>query len=230
MPASTAPGRFFRPGLYRFLEELARNNRREWFQANEGRFRDDVRDPALRFIEAAGPGLARLSPQIVADPRPVGGSLFRIHRDLRFARDRRPYKTHLGIHFAHAGAKRGEGGLPGFYLHLAPEESFVAAGMWGPSADQLGQIRSAIVADPNAWMRSRPAGMEPDEDALKRVPPGFDAAHPRADDLRRRRFTASASLTRTEVTGPAFLEIFLGRCRALSPLNGFLAGCVGAPY
>lgn len=80
-------------------------NTREWFAANEERFESDVKRPALQFIVDFGPHLHRISPHFRADPRPVGGSLFRIYRDVRFSRDQSPYKTHAGLHFRHEAGK-----------------------------------------------------------------------------------------------------------------------------
>jgi uncharacterized protein (TIGR02453 family) len=93
------------PRLFRFFSELARHNDRAWFEDNKARYVEEVRDPLLRFVEKFGPRLARISLHMTADPRPVGGSLFRIHRDTRFARDKSPYKTHAGLSFRHAAGR-----------------------------------------------------------------------------------------------------------------------------
>src|SRR5258708_144587 len=92
---------YFTPGLFDFLRQLKRHNDRKWFQENKARYEADVRDPALQFIEAIGPGLRKISPHLVADPKPVGGSLFRINRDIRFSKDKCPCKTAVGIAFHH---------------------------------------------------------------------------------------------------------------------------------
>src|SRR2546429_344210 len=91
----------FDPALFAFLEALRSNNNREWFQAHKQRYGREVRDPMLRFIGDFGPHLWQISPRFVADARPNGRSLFRIHRDVRFAQDKRPYKTNAGAHFRH---------------------------------------------------------------------------------------------------------------------------------
>ena len=93
---------FFRPDLFLFLRELKRHNTRDWFAKNKARYEKVVLDPALMFISSFGPHLRKLSPNFVADPRPTRGSLFRIYRDTRFSPDKRPFKTHVGIHFSHA--------------------------------------------------------------------------------------------------------------------------------
>lgn len=135
--------------LFEFLQELTENNNREWFQANKQRYDAEVKAPFLRFIQAFGPRLHTFAPCFVADPRPVGGSMFRIHRDLRFSKDKRPYKTAAAAHFYHERHK--DVHAPGFYLSLEPGEVFVGAGSWRPDAAALARIRDAIVAEPDAW-------------------------------------------------------------------------------
>src|SRR5918999_5746112 len=116
-------GQAFSPALFAFLRELRRNNDREWFNANKRRYQEDVQEPALAFIADFAPRLERISPHFVADPRPVGGSLFRIYRDTRFGKDKTPYKTHAGIQFRHEDGK--DAHCPGFYVHIDAEESFL---------------------------------------------------------------------------------------------------------
>ena len=101
------------PEILTFLEQLKRN---------KDRYETEVREPLLKFIDAFGPRLAKISPQFVANPSKVGGSLFRIHRDTRFARDKSPYKTHVGVQFRHERAK--DVHAPGFYLHIQPDGVF----------------------------------------------------------------------------------------------------------
>ncbi len=96
----------FSPGFFRFLRELKANNRREWFEANKQRYEAEVKGPMLRFIAEFGARLRTVSKHFDADPRPVGGSMFRIYRDTRFAKDKSPYKTAVAEHFPHrAGGK-----------------------------------------------------------------------------------------------------------------------------
>ena len=110
--------RHFTPELFAFLRELAANNDREWFQANKERYETVVKEPAMGFIGDFGAPLSGISKHFVADPRPVGGSLLRIYRDTRFAKDKTPYKTMVGIQFRHEVGK--DIHAPGFYLHLDP--------------------------------------------------------------------------------------------------------------
>src|SRR5712691_5117263 len=139
--------------LFGFLRELRRHNNREWFNANKERYLGEVRDPLLAFIQAIAPKLTRISPHIVADARPSGGSLLRVYRDTRFTRDKTPYRTNAGLRFRLAADKEVEG--PGYYLHLERGQSFMGAGMWRPSGDALRAIRESIVKDPQGWKRAK---------------------------------------------------------------------------
>ena len=104
----------FTPALFEFLSELAENNNREWFQDNKARYERDVRDALVRFVADFGDRLHEISPHMVADPRLSGGSIFRIYRDVRFSKDKSPYKTNAGMHFRHEVGREvhGAGTLP----------------------------------------------------------------------------------------------------------------------
>jgi uncharacterized protein (TIGR02453 family) len=219
--------RYFTPALFEFLHDLSENNDRAWFKANQERYEAVVRQPALAFIEDAGAPLYKVSRHLVADPRKVGGSLFRIQRDTRFARDKTPYKTHVGIHFRHV-ATREDVHAPGFYLHLEPRGSHAWLGLWHPSADRADAIRRAIVADPAAWKRAA-YGKRFTEvhgaltgDSLTRPPRGFDATHPLIEDLKRIDFGAGVRLSQAEVTSAHFLDAYLATVRAGTPFMRFL--------
>src|SRR5438876_6022000 len=123
---------YFTPRMFRFLEHLRKNNNRDWFAAHKGEYEEHVRNPMIRFVSDFGPRLRKISSHLVADPRPVGGSMFRIYRDTRFSRDKSPYKTHIGVHFFHEAGKKAAVSVPGFYFHIAPDGCFSAAGIWHP--------------------------------------------------------------------------------------------------
>ena len=179
--------------LFDFLRDLRENNDREWFQANKGRYLAEVRDPMLDFIGAFAAPLAEISPHFVADPRPNGGSLFRIYRDTRFSRDKTPYKTNAGAHFRHAAGK--DAHAPGFYLHLEPGMCFAGCGVWRPDGPTVTKIREAIDVERDAWTRVTTARdftetFELEGDSLKRPPRGYEADHPLVEDLKRKDFVA----------------------------------------
>lgn len=223
----------FSDATFEFLRDLARNNTREWFDANRDRYEAYVKGAALRFIVDFAPRLARISPHLRADPRPVGGSLFRIYRDMRFARDRRPYKTHLGIRFPHERAK--DVHAPGFYLHVAPGEVYAGCGIWHPSADTLRRLRDAIVEDPDRWTEARDdAGFRDwfglDGDRLKRPPRGYDKDHPLVEDLKRKDFTAGAELLPAAVTRAGFVDEYAEICAAATPFMRWLCDALDVPF
>jgi uncharacterized protein (TIGR02453 family) len=217
--------RYFDDETFAFLRELKAHNDRTWFTANKERYERSVREPVLAFVGDAGPHLRKLSRHLVADPKPVGGSMFRIYRDVRFSKDKTPYKTHVGVHFP-----LGKGmAVPGYYLHLEPRACFVAAGMWMPEKSQLQQIRKAISDRPADW-RKASGDLDPDENALKRPPRGFDPDHPMIEDIKRKSFTASLRLSDGQMMRDDVMQTFVRTCKELVPLMRFLAPAVGAKW
>ena len=216
------------PELFKFLRQLRNHNDREWFAENRERYERDVRAPLLALIGDFGPRLRKISRAMVADPRPMGGSLFRIHRDTRFAKDKSPYKTHAACHFRHEQTSNDVHG-PGFYLHLEPGTVFVAGGMWRPDAASLAKIRDAMVASPARW-RKAIAGLTLGGEQLKRAPRGYDPEHPLVDDLRRTDFITSVTLSEKRACAPGFIDDVDGGCRKAAPLMGFLAKAVGLAW
>ncbi len=223
----------FSPGLFSFLEELAEHNERPWFKANRQRYDDSVQEPALAFITEFAPHLRRITPHSAAVARPVGGSLFRIQRDTRFARDKTPYKTNVGISFRHEQAA--DVHAPGYYLHLEPGESFAACGVWHPSTTELARIRDAIAADPDGWAAaahrgSFAASFKLDGDSLVRPPRGYDPEHPMIADLKRKDFIGVAMLTEQAVLAAGFVEEYARLCEDAVPLMRFLCEAVEVPF
>ena len=216
------------PSVFKFLRQLARNNNREWFAANKDRYVADARDPLLAFISAFAPELAKIDPRMVADPRPVGGSLFRIYRDTRFAKDKSPFKTHAAMSFRHAAGR--DVPAPGFYLHLEPGRAFAGGGIWHPQPDTLKQIRDAIAANPERWKRaSRAKGcaLDDDDERLSRPPRGYDPEHPFIEDLKRKSFTTSTSFSERDACAPGFVREYAAACKRAMPLMAFLGAAVG---
>jgi uncharacterized protein (TIGR02453 family) len=223
----------FTPGLFRFLEELARNNEKAWFEANRERYEREVREPAVRFVLDFAPRLAEISPHFRADPRRQGGSLFRIHRNRRFQPDAPPYKTHTGIQFRHEAGR--DAHAPGFYLHLEPASCFVGVGTWRPDSATLRSIREAIVTDAKGWRSAAHAPpfssrFEPGGESLKRPPRGFSSDHPFVDDLKRKDHIGLSPLEESDVTGPDFVDRFTQACRDGAPLVAWLCGAAGLDF
>jgi len=220
------------PALFDFLRELRDNNNRAWFDANRTRFESDVRDALIGFVVDFSAHLHAISPRYLADPRPVGGSIFRIYRDTRFARDKTPYKTNAGVHFRHDAGK--DVHSPGFYLHLAPDEVFAACGIWHPDPTTQARIRDAIVEHPDGWRRGTSAGalgvLTLEGERLARPPRGYDPEHPLIDDLRRKDFVATVRLSEADACRPDFVERYAATCHAAAPLMRFLTEAVGLPW
>lgn len=219
--------------LFSFLRDLSRNNDREWFGRHKGRYERHVKEALQRFIVDFGPLLEGISPHFAADPRPVGGSLFRIYRDTRFSRDKSPYKENAGVQFRHLAGK--DAHAPGFYLHLQPDEVFVGVGMWRPDGPATAAVRDAMVADPAAWTRVMEdpafAGVfSLGGERLKRPPRGYPKDHPLVEDLKRKDFIATCPLSEAEACAPDFLERFAGLCRAAAPLQRYLCEALGQPF
>ena len=224
---------YFNQAFFQFLENLKENNRRDWFQANKQRYEDEVRHPAQQFISDFGPELHKISPHFLADPRTSGGSMFRIYRDTRFAKDKSPYKTHVGIQFRHKQGK--DVHAPGFYLHLEPGGCFAGVGIWHPDSEALAGIRAAIDKQPRRWRqisnsKSFSETFELAGDSLKRAPKGYDPDHPLIDDLKRKDFMGVAHFDEKAAAKADFPKQYGALCRKGSSLVEFLCAAVDVPF
>ena len=233
MMDSETSHRGFSPGLIEFLQDLSQNNRRDWFKANESRYQEEVLEPAFSFIRAMRPRIHAISPHFVAEARKVRGSLMRVHRDVRFSKDKRPYKTNVGIRFPHESC--GDISAPGFYVHLSPEEIFLGVGVWHPAQPSLVKIREKVDLDPKGWLKVRDnkrfrelfqlAG-----ESLKTAPKGYPSDHPLIEDLRRKDFIAAQELSVQEALDPAFLEQTAEAFRASAPYIKFICDALGVAF
>lgn len=212
---------YFSPRLFHFLEQLRRNNRRAWFLKHKQEFEESARQPSLRFITDLRLRLPEISSWLVADAKASGGSLFRIYRDIRFSKDKSPYKTHVGMNFWHASANEAVHG-PGLYLHLEPRSCFLAGGIWQPDARSLARIRDAIAWKPDDWKKAK-SRLRLGGDMLARASRGYPADHPLIEDLKRKDFVASIDLSQAQVCGGRFMTDFLRCAGKMIPLLRFLS-------
>ncbi len=224
------PDGYFTKGTLEFLSELKAHNDRDWFQANKERFARQAREPLLRLIGDLAPGLRKIAPDFVADPSSNGGSMMRIYRDIRFSKDKSPYKTHLAAHFWHARGK--EDAAPAFYVHITPGASVIGGGIWRPEPRALKKIRDRIVADPNAWRRATSGQALSGTcamggESLRRAPLGYDPGHPLIEDIKRKDFVISGAVKDSEVLGRNFKDVVLDRLRSAVPFVQFLSKAVG---
>ena len=223
----------FYPETIRFLEQLAANNNREWFQEHKGRYEEQVLDAALGFIQSMQDPLAEIAPYFVALPTRVGGSLMRVYRDTRFSKNKAPYKTNVGIQFRHERAK--DVHSPGYYVHIAPDQVFVGVGMWRPDSDPLRQIRERITARPSEWKRVRSdrsfkRQFELGGESLVRPPRGFDKNHEYIDDIKRKSFIAVKEHKVNDCLKPQFQRSVESSFKAAEPFMRFLCAAVGVRF
>lgn len=233
------PDRFegFGPGALRFLRALARNNRKEWFEAHREQYEAEIKRPMMALIEEVDVRLAVLAPEIVGTKK----SLFRIHRDVRFSKDKRPYKTHAACWFYHRDAGRAVGenaahGGAGFYFHFAPGEAFLGGGVWMPPRPVLLRLRGAIAEAPEVFTDlvtartfTRRFGSLEREHMLQRMPRGYASEHPAGEWLRFQSFTAGRELDDTALADRRLIDALLKDYAVLLPFVRWLNGVSGLP-
>lgn len=223
----------FEPSLMQFLRDLAANNEREWFNVHKQDYEDKVRTPALAFIEAMEPWIRMVSPHYEASAKKVGGSLMRVYKDVRFSKDKAPFKTNVGIQFRHEVGK--DVHAPGFYLHIEPQEIFLGVGTWHPEPLALKAIREHIVAKPGPYQDAiehapfkeiyTMAG-----DTLIRPPKGYDASHALIEEIKRKDFIAISKLTEEELYTGDVCQLVASRFGRAQPLQKFICEALGLRF
>ena len=224
----------FTPASLKFLRGLARHNDKAWFEAHRQDYEAHVRQPFLRLITDLQPALATVSPHFRADPRTVGGSLFRIHRDARFSSDKSPYKPWQGARLFHE--RRREVPAPSFYVHLQPGGSFVGGGLWHPEADTQRRVRQFILDNPATWKKvahdpklRRRFALD-DTEVLSRAPRGFPADFEFIDDLKHRNWVFWRSLDDATMTGPRLRRTLEADLVALGPFIDYLCAALDLEF
>ncbi len=227
----------FRPEAIQFLADLAANNDRAWFQPRKADYERLLKEPLDALCVALSEQFAKRRLPFAADP---ARSLFRIYRDVRFSKDKSPYKTNVAASFpwVEGGDSEGphgfgESGNPGGYFHLSPGEVYIGGGMWHPPTAKLVSFRKAVVDDPSGVRRL----LEEPEfvsqfgalsgDKLKRVPPGFPPDHPEAELLKHKDFTFGRRLADRDVMSPGLPEVIAESFEVALPVVRFLARLPG---
>lgn len=225
--------RYFSDASFRFLRGIARHNEREWYLAHKAEYEEHVRTPFQRLLVDLQPALAALSPHYRADPRPVGGSLYRLRRDTRRYSDKTPYKSWQGAELFY---ERRHTEAPSFYIHLEPGKSFIAAGIWYPEPATLRKVRQFLLDNPGSW---RAAAHAPafrrryaldDGQMLTRMPRGFPPEHEFADDLRRKRFVATRPLEDDTMAGPGLLRRIEADLAGMAPFVDYLCAALDLEF
>lgn len=218
----------FGDATFRFLKDLGRNNNKEWFQAHRSAYEEDLLEPALAFIEAIGPLIAKFSPTVHADPR-IGGAMMRINRDIRFSKDKRPYKDHLDMSFRCGDSK----GSPGYWFRLTPNRLVLGAGMHMLDKSELERYRKAVdapstgVALDKTVTKVQKAGYDLGGEHYKRVPIGFPPDHPRGALLRHNGvYVGTEMKLPAEVRTARFPSFCAAQYKKMVPLVDWLAANV----
>lgn len=217
----------------KFLDSLRKNNNRQWFEKNKHNYESLVREPALQFIEAMVEPMQKISPHFLVQAKKTGGSLMRVYRDIRFSKDKTPYKTNIGIQFGHEKGK--DVHAPGYYLHIEPNEVFIGAGIWRPDPKTLVNIRKKIANKPNEWTKIvsdkyMSKSFSQAGDRLKRPPRGYDADHPLIDDIKRKDHILVANLDLDFVTKRTLCSNLGKLFQECSPYMNFLCGSLKLKY
>ena len=223
----------FRPEAIEFLADLAQNNDRGWFQPRKNDYERLLKEPMEDFVAALAESLAARRVPLRADPKT---SIFRIYRDTRFAKDKSPYKTHIGASFPWVEGSETDGSIShtehgnGAYFHLQPGENFAGGGMWHASKPLLDAFRRAILDNER---RVREALEDPaflaefgpvnSHESLKRVPPGFPPDHPMADMFRYKDIVFGRPLSDDEVYSPELPDILATAYATATPVFRFLS-------
>lgn len=226
----------FTPKAFTFLRGLARHNRKEWFEEHRATYEQELKAPLAALIEEMDVHLATIAPEIVGSPKK---SAFRIHRDVRFSKDKSPYKTHVACWFFHRGigtrlSSEAVHGGAGFYLQIKPGECFCGGGIWMPPRAALTKIRQTLVDDLEGWEAivkdrafRRRFGELDTEGMLTRLPRGYDAEHPAGSWLKYQSFTAGAPLADEDVLSPKLPQMLAKHFAAMTPFVRWLNSALG---
>ncbi|HET6228407.1 MAG TPA: DUF2461 domain-containing protein [Bacteroidia bacterium] len=206
-----------------FLKNLNKHNNKDWFDANRDAY-EEAKTNFIEFVEELILGLAKFDPSV--KHQEAKKCVFRINRDVRFSKDKSPYKNNFGASISPGGKKAA---TPGYYFHLQPGASFLAGGMWQPEPPHLNAIRQEIDYNADEFKKiisSKPFktyfGGLSEEDKLKTVPKGYDKAHPQIELLKHKSFIVVHDLADKIVLGKDFQKHCLAVCKAIHPMNVFL--------
>ncbi|MBB5396327.1 DUF2461 domain-containing protein [Mucilaginibacter sp. AK015] len=217
-----------RPQTLDFLKELVENNNREWFQENKDRY-EDARANVIELAADVINKLHKVDPSVSADLDPKK-CVMRIYRDIRFSKNKTPYKNNFGISLPTQGLK--PGGVE-YYLHIQPGKSFIAGGYWMPEADHLKAIRQEIdynaedlkkVIDDKEFIKL--FGEFRKQDQLKTTPKGYDADNENIDLLKLKSFVAWHPLKDKEVMRAGAATEIVALCSRIYPMNVFLKNAI----
>lgn len=218
---STCMQTFLPPSVFSFLEDLKENNHREWFQNNKTRYQEQY-NYALQFADEL---LLRMKQIDTIETISGKKSLFRINKDVRFSKDKSPYKTNIGGALTRA-TKHLRGG---YYFHIEPGNCFLGGGFWAPSPEDLKHIRLQIAADPGPLQQILSSKEfiatfgQLEGEQLKSAPKGFSKDHPAIDLINYKQFLLIKKLTDEEVQSKQYLETVVSTFQAMRPFFDYMS-------
>jgi uncharacterized protein (TIGR02453 family) len=208
---------------FQFLKDLKKNNDRDWFLKNKKRYEAAYAD-WQRFVGELITGIAKFDKNVAAAKFQPKNCIFRIYRDVRFSKDKSPYKTHLAARFM---TKKGKWQVPGYYIHVAPGDSFMGGGVYMVEPVQLQALREEIslngskfkkiVEDKNFKKHFKLGG-----DKLVNVPKGFAKDDPMAEYLKHKDVLMSHKVDEKDALSPKFSAYCIDTFKAMQPLNLFM--------
>lgn len=214
--------------ILNFLKSLSKNNNRDWFEKNKPKY-IETKTLFDDFVEAFHKELLKFDESLAGlNPRKLA---FRIYRDVRFSKDKRPYKVNMGAGLSAHGKMEQE---PGYYIHIEPGKSFVAGGFYMPNPENLAKIRQEIDYNSKTFLKilndkkfkKHFAGLD-DFDRLKTAPKGYPKDHPQIELLKNKSFIVSHYFTDKEVQDKKFVKTASEVAKAMKPLNDFLLNAIG---
>lgn len=218
---------WFSPDYNRFFMDMAPNNNKEWFDANRKRYEQSVKEPFEAFVAEVIRRVAKLDPKVAITPR---DAIFRINRDVRFSRDKAPYKSRMSAVVAAGGRKDHSSG--GIYFELGPENVAFYGGQYMPDKEQLQRIREHITAHLAQFKKLRTAKAFVDRfgevqgEKNKVLPKEFKGAAAIEPLIANKQFYFMAELHPGMVTDPRLMDILMDHYKAMRPLNDFLASAL----
>ncbi|HEY7736563.1 MAG TPA: DUF2461 domain-containing protein [Candidatus Limnocylindrales bacterium] len=226
----------FRPEAIQFLADLAENNDRAWFQPRKSDYERLLKEPMEQLCVALDALFRSKGIPLSADP---ARSPFRIYRDVRFSKDKRPYKTAVAASFRWSGDRNEEAGrshaadvhASGGYFHLQPGEIYVGGGVWHPEPSWLKSFRDRVMHDYDGFraiveapaFRTTFGSVSDDGESLKRVPTGYPADHPASDLLRKKNVTFGRRLSDDDAFSPELPRVLADGFTVGTPLLRYLA-------
>lgn len=212
-----------KPSTFQFLKDVSLNNNREWFAEHKAEY-EEAREDVLQFVQLLIPEIAKADPLFSAETDPKK-CVLRIYRDVRFSKNKDPYKTNFGIWFS---ARTKGGNEPGYYLHLQPGNCFIAGGYWMPEAPHLKLIRQEIdynisdfldIIQEKSFAENFRFSME---NALKNAPKGYDPADPNIAYLKLKSFEVIKELKEEEFFKSNIVDKLKNYFESIYPLVAFL--------